>query len=382
MAKKMKFERKNAREARKGIDPNQPPPSPQESAAMAASGVDLNRGSSNLDQLTPEGHEQLKETGEKLAAKGGLDKIHSSASTRAMESAQEVAAADPSAPPISSDSNLESWAQGNLEGQPEKAVKEQIRDLIRKNPRTVIPGQGSLTTRPGESFDQYKSRALPAIRGLMQELAQDPSAKIGVPIHSSVIKLTKAWLANGAPDDLSINPYQMDKESEAPGTVARLFPSPEGEWEVKDVDLDDKKPLQSGIFLIRHGATPFNVPGQQEKGSAAQDALSQIAKYSKTISPSNFGRIRSVGQNAVDAGHLTHDEVSDAIDSNLPSTEDAANLPNHQLLAITAAASPKKKEDYRPIIQRNFGDANLSPELAKHIRDILPPRGDEGMLPT
>lgn len=257
---------------------------------MAATGEVINRGSSTDDQLSPEGVEQMKDTAQKLADKGGLDSLHASDSARAMQSAQEVSSADPKSPPITPDANLESWAQGNLEGQPEAAVKKQIRDLIRNNPRAVIPGQGALTKRPGESFDQYRLRALPAIRGVMQELANNPASKIGVPLHSSVIKLTKGWLANGAPDDFSIKPDAMDKEAEAPGTVSRLFPSPKGDWEIKDVNLDDKQPLQSGIYLIRHGATPWTPPGTQEKGSAAQDALALIAKHSKTIDPSNIGQ--------------------------------------------------------------------------------------------
>ena len=365
------------------IDPSQPPPTPQESAAMAADGVHLNRGSSNQDQLSPEGIEQVRETGDKLAAKGGLDQIITSPSVRTQQTAQEVAAADPEPPPVSTDQGLESWAQGNLEGQPEIAVKQQIRDLIRKNPRAVIPGQGALTTRPGESFDQYRLRALPAIRGVMQELANNPTSKIGVPLHSSVIKLTKGWLANGAPDDFSIKPDQMDKEAEAPGTVARMFPDEDGNWSVNNVNLDDSKLLPPGIFLIRHGSTPWNAPQQQEKGSAAQDSLALIAKHMNKLDPGNLGRIRGVAQKAVDAGHLSDQEVSDAIDNNLPSPEDAADLPNHQLLAVTALASPAKKAAYAPLIQRNFGDpSSLPAPLAKHLKDILPPPDNAGALPA
>jgi len=369
--KRSKFERKNARAARKTapkVDPNAPPPTPQETAAMAASGIDINRGSSTEDALSPEGVEQVQETGQKLAAKGGLDKIVASPSVRTAQTAQEVAAADPKTPPVSTDQGLESWAQGNLEGQPEKAVKAQIRDLIRKNPRAVIPGQGAITTRPGESFDQYRMRALPAIRGVMQSLAENPTAKIGVPIHSSVIKLTKGWLANGAPDDFSIKPGEMDKKSEAPGTVSRLFPDEQGEWEISDVDLDDKAPLAPGVYLIRHGSTPFNIP---DKGSQAQDALGKIAQYAQTIHPGNFGRIKAVAQKAVDAGHLTHDEVSSAIDKSLPEPEDAEDLPNDQLLAVASAASPAKRANYAPLIARNFGNHdNLPPELATHLKSL------------
>jgi len=344
---------------------------------MAASGIDINRGSSTEDALSPEGVEQVQETGQKLAAKGGLDKVVASPSVRTAQTAQEVAAADPKTPPVSTDQGLESWAMGNLEGQPEALVKDQIRDLIRKNPQAVIPGQGKLTTRPGESFRDYQNRAIPAIRGVMQQLAFEPNSKIGVPIHSSVIKLIKGWIKKGSPDDNSIDPSAMDKESEAPGTVAHLFPNADGEWEVNDVNLDDKKPLPPGIFLIRHGNTPWNA----DKGSQAQDALGQIAKYSKTIHPGNLGRIKAVAQKAVDAGHLGHDEISDAIDANLPSADDAADLPNDRLLAIAAAASPNKKREYAPLIQRNFGDpSKLPPELGRHLRDIG--FGQDAELPT
>ncbi len=268
--------------------------------------------------------------------------------------------------PLSKDPNLESWAQGNLEGQPQDLVQDQIRKLIRKDTGRRIPGQGAMSTRQGESFDDYRNRALPAIRGLMQELAQDPSKKIAVPDHSSVTKLTKAWLQNGAPDDFSIRPEVMDEEPTPPGSVRRAFPNEKGDWEMSDVSLQDKAPLQPGIYFIRHGATPWAQQGN-EKADAGQQAIGQIAKH---VQSGDFGRARALAQKAALNAHLSDDQISSAIDSSLPTPEQAANLPTHHLLAVASAASPQVRSGYADIVKQRFTPEALMALHPKDQRDL------------
>ena len=56
------------------------------------------------------------------------------------------------------------------------------------------------------------------------------------------IKLLRAWLAKGTPDDFSIKPEEMvSDKSEKPGQVERLFPQRKGRsWELKPVNLDKR----------------------------------------------------------------------------------------------------------------------------------------------
>lgn len=345
-------------------------PTPQETAARVIQGEDVNRGNSDMQQLAPAGVTEAHDIGAKLADKGGLDDLKAPGSVRADETAQ-IIASEGGSPSPSLDGDLQSWAQGNLEGQPQKIVKDQIKNLVRNNPTARIPGKGALSSRPGESFDDFRVSRLSAIRGLMQELANNPTAKLGRVTHSQVIKLTKAWLANGAPDDLSIKPDEMTDQSEAPGSVVRLYPDKNGDWQMTDVDLDNKDPLLPGGYLIRHGMTPWNSETYSgQKGDAQQSAIQQIAKYSRAL---DFGRALATAQKASANGDLTDDEIQGAIDSALPTPDEAADLPMHHLLAAATAASPQKRLNYAPLIQERFSDlSGLPPDardaLAGHIQ--------------
>jgi broad specificity phosphatase PhoE len=380
----MLHERRQARAARKAAPPgsqpdaadiSQIPPIPaEESARLASEGVKINRANSNLAPLSEIGKGEVQDVAAKLADKGGLDELKTSPALRTQETAQAIAENNPGPLPVTQDPNLESWAQGNLEGQPMVAVKKQIQDLIRKQPGRVIPGQGQLSSRSGESFNEYRLRALPAVRGLMQELANDPTKKIGVPDHSSVTKLAKAWLANGTPDDFSIKPSAMDQEPAKPGSVSRLYPNQDGEWELSDVDLNSSDPLPPGIFFIRHGATPWNRESYQKQDNT-QSAMAQIGK---TIQALDFGRARATAQKAAAAGHLGDDDIDRAIDASLPSPDEAAKLPLHQLLAVATAASPQKREQYAPLLQKLGNLGGLPPDAASAIQSHIASLGAGG----
>jgi broad specificity phosphatase PhoE len=381
----MKFERRTGRAARK--EPSRPethldiadvqPIPADETAKLASQGVDISRGNANELPMSPVGHEEVAKVAEQLAAKGGLDALETSPAVRAQQTAAEVVAQNPTPLPVKENENLESWAQGNLEGQPLVAVKKQIQDLIRNQPGRVIPGQGQVSSKKGESFDSYRMRALPSIQGLMQELANDPTKKIGVPDHSSVTKLAKAWVANGTPDDFSIKPSAMDSEPAKPGSVSRLFPNQDGEWELKDVDLDSSDPLPAGIFFIRHGATPFNKETYQ-KQDASHGLMAQLGKQ---VGKMDFGRARTTAQQATKDGSLTDDQIDSIIDASLPSAQDAANLPLHHLLAVATAASPSKRAEYAPLIRPLKNAQGVDPDgMAKiqaHIASLKLPELQE-----
>ena len=329
--KRMKFQRKLARQARKPVPP---PPSPQESSQLASAGVEINRGGSDDLPITPEGHAELKQVGEKLAAKGGIDAAISSGARRTDESAAEIAGSDPVA--VGKDPDLKAWSQGNLEGQPKASVKDELSSLVRKDHAQVIPGQGAITGRHGESFDQFRTRYLTAIRGVMQALAQKPQSKIGIITHSSGIKLLKGWLDRKTPDDMKVKPSAMEGEPDKPGTVERLFPGHDGHWQIEKVDLASKAPLEPGIYLIRHGMTPWN----KENTDKANQAKEAARKISAHVKSGDYGRARAVAQKASSAGHLTDDQINGAIDAGLPSPQEAGTLPIHHLIATASAARP------------------------------------------
>lgn len=351
-----------------------PSPPPEKTEALAAAGTPINRGNSDQMPLSEPGRQQAAEVADQIQSKGGLDKLVVSPAVRTKETAQPIIEKQPDIP-VREEPAIESWAQGNLEGEQETPqVQSEIRDLIRKNPRRVIPGQGSMSSKPGESFEQYRQRTLPAMRGIMQEFAdgieKNPNFKLGVPIHSSVVKLTKAWLSKGSPDDFAINPGEMDKHSEPPGTVARLFPNDKGEWEVNEVNLKNKEPLGPGIYLIRHAMTPQNT----ESYSGADAQQQALGKMTKHIDKLDFGRAQAEALKASKAG-MGDDDIQKYIDAALPDAKTASQLSMPQVLAVIAAAGPGKKAEYAPLLKSHFGNISaLAPddqaEFAAHLQQI------------
>jgi broad specificity phosphatase PhoE len=333
---------------------------------MAGGGEPVVRGNSNEQPLAPGGAAQLADTGAKMAKMGGASQIVSSSAQRAQESAAQLQGADPNQPPVSVTTGLESHALGNLEGEPETPqVRKLLADLIRKNPDQRIPGQGALSNRPGESFNEFRVRALTAIRGLMQALASAPQQRIVAVVHSQIIKLLKAWLATGLPDDLKVNSDAMLKtESERPGEVDKFAPGPKGDWTLTPFDLKGKDFPMGAIYFVRHGQTDSNTVKNAGQGQVAR------AQIIKNVRSQDWGRARATAQRAVAARHLSDQDVGEAVDEALPSAQDAAQLSPHHLLAAYSAASPNKRQELAPVMQQVFSPqalAQTSPEAQRAL---------------
>jgi broad specificity phosphatase PhoE len=343
---------------------------------MVQDGIPVLRGSSDQLGLSPAGVQEAKETGAKLAAKGGLTDLKSSGAKRAQQTAEIVGAEQPNPIPLQQDGDMDSFAIGNAEGQPRALVGQQIKDLVRNNPSYKIPGRGAITSRDGESFDDFRTSRLSALRSAMQELANNPTAKIGRVTHSQVVKLAKGWLKNGTPDDMSVDATAMQDEKEQPGNVARLYPNPKGEWEMSDVDLDSPEELGPGIYLIRHGMTPWNKENyDKEGGDSGLGSLAAIAAHTRAL---DFDGAK---KSAMSAKGLSDEDISNMVDSNLPNAQQAAELPHDQLLGVLAAASPQKRQEYLALAQQRFGDLSPLPtqarmQLGRHLGSIGYKKGD------
>lgn len=344
-----------------------PPPMPGASTDMAAGGLPLVRGNSNSQPMSAKGHDTASRAGADMAAKGGPDEIVPATSTRATETASDVAGQTgaPVSPPVP---GLESRALGQLEGeQKTPEVKAFLRSTIRNLPNYRIPGMGAMSNRPGESFNEFKQRVITAIRGLMQRLASAPQSRIVVPTSSQVIRLVKAWCDAGCPDDMTVDINTMGKDDDGkPGEIERLFPGPQGQWEVTPFAPKSAAEFGPGIYLMRHGETD----SVQAKG--ASDHQKSRAQIIAHVRAGNYAGARSAGQSAVTAGHMTDDDVSSAIDEALPDSQGAQQLPPEHLLAAASAASPGKLAEMRPAVQNAFKDiSGVTPEGQHHLRSHL-----------
>ena len=385
----MAFERKQARAARKapvpvdstqfgGIPPTDipheavtDPPNPMASANMAEGGLDVARGNSNQTPLTPKGEGTVAKAGADLAALGGPDRIVSSPARRTMETAAAVQAADPKRPPVTPVPGLESQALGNLEGEAKSpGVRKFLAQLVRDHPDYRIPGQGAMSSRQGESFNEFRIRALSAVRGIMQSLAQNPHQSIAVPKHSQVSKLIKGWVAKGTPDDLSVdhNAFLSD-ESPKPGEVEKFAPDENGKWSVDKFDPEKEKELPKGaIYLIEHGETP-NTAAKSGETSASQRARADLIQ---AVRSGDWKRAKDSAVKASRAGTLSDDEIGQIIDEALPDMNDVANMRPHELLPVVSAAGPEKRAQMLPVLKQKLGDlTGASPDAVQRIRQHM-----------
>jgi hypothetical protein len=226
-----------------------------------------------------------------------------------------------------------------------------------------------MSNRPGESFNEFRTRVLTATRGLMQKLSQNPTERILVPTSSQVIKVVRSWCAAGCPDNFAIDHRPMlADDTGKPGDIERFFPKPDGKWELTPFKPADAKNFPPGIYFMRHGETSAI---QATNPSAGQKARAQIISH---IRSGNFQGAKDVATNAHRAGHLGDNEIEQAINEALPGADDAARLPSDQLLASYSAANPNKRAELSPAFQQRFNRdtlATVSPEARHALQSHL-----------
>ena len=122
------------------------------------------------------------------------------------------------------------------------------------------------------------------------------------------------------------------------------------------------------IYFVRHGQTDSNTVKNAGQGHVAR------AQIIKNVRTQDWGRARANAQRAVAARHLSDQDVEEAIDEALPSAQDAAQLSPHHLLAAYSAASPKKRQEFDPVMQQVFSpqamaqsDPDAQRALAAHL---------------
>lgn len=229
---------------------------------------DIARGSSDIP-LTAEGKAKLCEDGYQLSrlcggdGRGRISKITTSDLQRTRESGQILQRCLGTTIPLEHNSNLDPWYQGWIEGQvvDPKVLAEMIRLQV-DAPDETPPGRGPLSTHPGESFTNYKNRFLrtmiPIMERYKESLLYSPIREVIVN-HYRGIKVLESWTSNGTPKDQSLDLAELIRHDGAPGDIHRLYLTPTGAWKIEHFDaINQVPPLPAGIYIIRHGATPWN----------------------------------------------------------------------------------------------------------------------------
>lgn len=215
------------------------------------------RGSSDIP-LSAEGLGKAHELGQKLAARGGVDRIIASDLNRTQTTAQIIHHYT-RAPIVHVGPELQPWHLGGLEGQeitPEKV--DYMNSMILDHPDHVPEGVGPESTSVGESFNQFKSRVLPMFDKALREHVANPSERTALVTHFRNRKLMEAWIRKGAPADGDVDKAEMTQEGGPPGSMLKVSHDPRVGYVLNDVDEDGTQSLGGGVYLIRHEKTDWN----------------------------------------------------------------------------------------------------------------------------
>jgi len=217
------------------------------------------RGSSEIP-LAPEGREQAIKLAMRNA--GQFHKIYSSSLGRTKDTAAALLAANPNAQ-IHVTDELHPWRLGGDEGKPVDDVISDMHDRVENRPDTpATKGRGPLSTKDGESFNEFKNRSLDAVRAALAD--HQPGERTALVTHYRNIRAVQAWLNKGAPANNEIDTKTMTQKGDSnPGDMFYMHP---GSKTLMKVDRAD----QPGVYLIRHGATAWNEDtNEPQKGNAS-----------------------------------------------------------------------------------------------------------------
>jgi len=143
--------------------------------------------------------------------------IFSSDLDRASEPAQQAAQA--LRVPVQASAGFRPWGLGVFQGQPAEKVVPQLQEYIDR-PNVPVP--------QGESFNQFRTRVLNAIRQPM-EVHQATGENVAVITHFRDLKLLEAWLKKGGDDTHDIDAETFAANDIPTGGMDRLYRD-RGQW--------------------------------------------------------------------------------------------------------------------------------------------------------
>ena len=229
----------------------------------------LVRGSADGTSLTAQGRAEAKRLGEALARRGGLTCLYLSTALRARQTANALVEACPSTELETPAADLLSWRLGGLEGAPVTEAQPKIIALAKYLPSQAPNGRSDITGLLGESFDDFRGRALAYLRQQFLEADRNRRLKLGIVSHHRVLKLLDAWLAAGANPlgKVDADRFGTTAEIGKPGAVFCVELGPRMRLAPFDV-YGSRAALQPGVYFIRHCQTDMNSGASTTSGRA------------------------------------------------------------------------------------------------------------------
>ena len=150
-------------------------------------------------------------------------------------------------PKVNTLPDLADMHYGGFEGKPTSEVIHKINDYIKNKPSTPLPGVGVKSGEPGESFDTFRQRFLPALKSVEDYADANPDKNVAAVLNRRAIKMREGWVAKGKPKDYSVDPSVVtEKAGPDPATGV-------------------KTGKHGNLYLVRHGQTAWNADPSVEK---------------------------------------------------------------------------------------------------------------------
>lgn len=162
--------------------------------------------------LVDKGLEEAQELGEIMKKSGiELDGIFTSDLLRSVQTTLEISRAT-GIPLLGTTKVLRPWDVGKLTGTDGKAAHKVMSTMAKKSPDEAVG-------ETGESFNIFRHRFLGGLIGLLNS---HRGLKLGFTSHSRGERILHAWVAEGCPDDLSIDLDTFLAEGEPPASAQEL----------------------------------------------------------------------------------------------------------------------------------------------------------------
>ena len=147
------------------------------------------------------------------------------------------------------------WSVGKLEGLPVPEAMKELKPYI-SNPDVVVPGKGTISALPGESYNQFKHRFLGWLSS--GPMKASPNAKVIVVTHSHNQKLLLDWVDAGCPDDFITSEENILLPASPPASAKEFFQDARGKWKLNGYAPATMQRPWKGILIVRHGDTILN----------------------------------------------------------------------------------------------------------------------------
>lgn len=244
------------------------------------------RGAADVP-LTDEGHKQVQSLGTNFAKNGPLDIVISSDLSRTSDTAHAVS----NGAPVIITPHLRDMDYGKFTGMPSHIAIGSINKAITTTPNDPVDGA------QGESFNHYRDRLTGIVKMALQASNAYPQARIGLVVNRRSIKTIKAWLSNGKTDNAFNMPEAISADPGLkPADIFHLSGRSEGKYSVDKVDSEQA--LKPGIYLIRHGLTPWNGESYKDDGTPKHASQAALDPAQANVAPPQIRGINDMIKNA------------------------------------------------------------------------------------